>query len=96
MCAGDLNNCLGAVGTNGCVPYHVSCFSGLLQSGQEIASIECYTFQGQSGSPVWLYRKSNQSRVIRGVLVAEKSNYGKYTLITRSVFTWLQTYVDKL
>ena len=93
MRAGDVNKCFDANGENGCQPYRVGCHNWLIHLGHNTGTLDCYTFGGQSGSPVWLYDTINRSRVIRGVLVAETGNIGRFTFITGRVFTWLQTYV---
>ena len=93
-CAGDVNNCFS--GRGACVPYHVSCYEGNIQPGTEVVNIDCFTYGGQSGSPVWLYYKSSNTRIVRGVLVADNANFGRFTLITRDVFDFLQRNVNHL
>ena len=52
-------------------------------------SSDCMAFQGQSGSPMWLYFSDTRTRQIRGVLTAKLvGNIGasSFTLITEKVY----------
>lgn len=71
--------------------YHTSCYDDEIVSGSargEYTSSGCYSFSGQSGSPVWVYAQSGD-RTIRGVHTAGSENGGtggSFTLVTEDVF----------
>ena len=79
LTAGDLDDCFDVSDGSSCVPYHVSCTDGVIQSGQSSVDSQCFTFHGQSGSPVWLYYSANSTRIIRGVLASADTDGGDGT-----------------
>jgi V8-like Glu-specific endopeptidase len=95
--AGDLDACFSEDGA--CVPYHVSCTDGVIQSDNSFVNSQCFTFHGQSGSPVWLYYPSGNKYVIRGVLASFPNSSpgtggdGTFTLINSVVFKELQDWM---
>lgn len=96
MFAGDVNECFNANRSRKCQPYYVSCPKWEIVPKQNTANLGCYTFAGQSGSPVWIEDLMRERRVIRGVLIAQIANMGRFAFITNKVFDWLQSHVRQI
>lgn len=87
--AGDKDNCFERNQGSECNQYHVSCTDGTMNRGEQYVSSGCMAFQGQSGSPMWVYFSDTQTRQIRGVLTARLTGTdggSSFTIITQEVF----------
>lgn len=76
--------------------YHVACTDGIISPTATHVDSDCFTFHGQSGSPVWLYYPSTKVMQIRGILAsaADKGGAGTFTLINQDVFGVIKAFLD--
>jgi len=101
LLAGDNdNNCFSQDASSiVCVPVHVSCTDASITTDNTFVNSGCFSFHGQSGSPVWLYYKGGNADgdnyLIRGVLASGPNDGGDatFTLINEAVFTSLEAWM---
>ena len=47
---------------------HSSCYEANILQSNRLVGVGCFTYPGQSGSPLWTYNPETDERLLRGVL----------------------------
>ena len=87
--------------------YHSACSDDTIPAGEAVGSFSCFSFHGQSGSPVWLYDTDTGERTVRGVVThrnltsaSDAAAPGFFTIMSEQVFDdinfWMSQALAKL
>ena len=99
--AGDNSECYDYSDEDGCAMYDATCTDSSIAAGAATDDFGCYSYGGQSGSPVWL-KDSNGTVTIRGVLIPTQTSStdsgsqstaapARFLIMTQEVFQAVQT-----